>query len=66
LLRYLIQNAPVPMVPVGIVYSVESDRRTVTLRFGAPLKPPNGVRPEVVLTDILDRIAALSGLERLA
>jgi 1-acyl-sn-glycerol-3-phosphate acyltransferase len=65
LLRYLIQNAPVPLVPVGIEYGVLAGRRTVTLRFGPPRRPRNDVRVEVLLDDILDRIALLSGLERM-
>jgi 1-acyl-sn-glycerol-3-phosphate acyltransferase len=64
LLRYLIQNTPVPLVPVGIAYSVEAGRRTVTLRFGAPQRPRRDVESEALLADILDRIARLSGLEK--
>jgi 1-acyl-sn-glycerol-3-phosphate acyltransferase len=64
LLRYLIQNVPVPLVPVGIAYSVEAGRRMVTLRFGAPHKPEKGVRAEELLDDVLEQIAKLSGMER--
>jgi 1-acyl-sn-glycerol-3-phosphate acyltransferase len=65
LLRYLIQNAPVPLVPVGIDYSILAGRRKVTLRFGPPQWPQKGARVEGLLNDILDRIALLSGLERM-
>jgi 1-acyl-sn-glycerol-3-phosphate acyltransferase len=65
LLRYLMQNAPVPLIPVGIDYGVLAGRRTVTLRFGPPQRPQYGVRVEALLDDILDRIARLSGLERM-
>jgi hypothetical protein len=62
LLRYLIKNAPVPLVPVGIAYSVEAGRRTVTLRFGKAQLPDGNARVEVLLKEILGRIADLSGM----
>jgi 1-acyl-sn-glycerol-3-phosphate acyltransferase len=62
LLRYLINNAPVPLVPVGIAYSVEAGRRTVTLRFGKAQLPDGSAQVEVLLKEILGRIADLSGM----
>jgi 1-acyl-sn-glycerol-3-phosphate acyltransferase len=62
LLRYLIKNAPVPLLPVGIAYGVVDARRTVTLRFGKPQTPAAGALADVVLEGIFRRIANLSGL----
>ena len=62
LLRYLIKNTPVPLVPVGIAYTVKDARRTVTLRFGKAQLPDKAGRVERLLNEILGRIAALSGL----
>ena len=62
LLRYLIKNAPVPLIPVGIAYGVVAGRRRVTLRFGAPQAPAGEERVEEMLECLLKRIADLSGL----
>lgn len=62
LLRYLIKNAPVPLIPVGISYGVIDGRRTATLRFGKPQKPARGALADVVIEEIFRRIANLSGL----
>jgi 1-acyl-sn-glycerol-3-phosphate acyltransferase len=62
LLRYLIKNTPVPLVPVGIAYHVVAGRRTVTLRFGEAQLPDGRVCSEALLEEILSRIADLSGL----
>jgi 1-acyl-sn-glycerol-3-phosphate acyltransferase len=63
LLRYLIKNTPVPLVPVGIAYTVVDARRTVTLRFGKAQLPDREGRVEGLLNEILERIADLSGLD---
>jgi 1-acyl-sn-glycerol-3-phosphate acyltransferase len=63
LLRYLIKNTPVPLVPVGIAYTVVNARRTVTLRFGKAQSPAREGRVERLLNEILGRIADLSGLD---
>jgi 1-acyl-sn-glycerol-3-phosphate acyltransferase len=63
LLRYLIKKTPVPLVPVGIAYTVVNARRTVTLRFGKAQAPDGEGRGERLLNEILGRIADLSGLD---
>lgn len=62
LLRYLIKNAPVPLIPVGLAYGVVAGRRRVTLRFGAAQAPAADARVDEILHRILKRIANLSGL----
>ncbi|MDJ0780547.1 MAG: lysophospholipid acyltransferase family protein [Desulfosarcinaceae bacterium] len=63
LLRYLIRHVPVPLVPVGISYTVAVGRRTVILRFGAPQLPVNSDCSMTLSASIFDRIASLSGLD---
>lgn len=62
ILRFIISSVKVPLIPVGIRYSKQGIRNRVWIRFGEPIHTDDAVRPEALLTLVMEKIAALSGL----
>lgn len=63
ILRFIVSSANVPLIPVGIRYSRQWFRPRVWIRFGEPIHPDGGTNPEALLSEVMNRIATLSGLQ---
>jgi len=62
ILRFVVSTAKVPLIPVGIRYSKHLFRPKVRIHFGQPIHPDDATRPQTLLTEVIDKIAELSGL----
>ena len=62
MLRLIISRLSFPLIPAGVHYQKQSLRTAVRICFGNPIYPEKGVPTTAVLSTVMKKIAALSGL----
>lgn len=62
MLRFIVSAAKVPLIPVGIRYEKHWLKPRVWIRFGAPIRPSDTTSAQILLAEVMARIAELSGL----
>ena len=61
MLRLIISRMAFPLIPVGVHYTKVDLRTTVRVRFGRPIYPDKSVPPSSTVSDVMKKIAVLSG-----